>query len=152
MTWRSLWSLIALACLAVALLPRGAASEPATTTLTLPSGRKVTVEIMATPEDRAMGLMFRPSLPADRGLLFPFPYLDFHGFWMKNCKFPIDMVWLDEARRVVHVAAHVPPCKAEPCPVYEPMRKALYVVELNAGQAARDRAVLGARFEFSLPR
>ena len=45
---------------------------------------------------------------------------DFHGIWMKNCQFPIDIVWLDEARKVVHVAPKVPPCRAEPCPVYVP--------------------------------
>jgi uncharacterized membrane protein (UPF0127 family) len=103
-------------------------------------------------EDRAMGLMFRPSLPLDRGLLFVFDDLDFHGIWMKNCRFPIDIVWLDEERRVVHVAEAVPPCKAEPCPVYQPMKKAAYVVEINAGQARREKATLGSRLEFALPR
>ncbi len=132
--------------------PRLARSEPAQVPLRLPSGKGVTVEVMVSPEDRAMGLMFRPALPLERGLLFVFPQLDFHGFWMKNCKFPIDIVWLDEQQRVVHVAPHVPPCKAEPCPVYQPMRRALYVVELNAGQAAREKVALGARLEFTLPR
>jgi uncharacterized membrane protein (UPF0127 family) len=106
---------------------------------------------MATDEDRAMGLMFRPSLPQDRGLLFVFEQVDFHGFWMKNCRFPIDMVWLDEERKVVHVAESVPPCKSDPCPVYSPLRRAAYVVELNAGQARREKAVLGSAFTFELP-
>ena len=56
-----------------------------------------------------MGLMFRPSLPEDRGMLFVFGELDFHGIWMKNCRFPIDIVWLDEERRVVHVGRRCPP-------------------------------------------
>jgi uncharacterized membrane protein (UPF0127 family) len=107
---------------------------------------------MIKDEDRAMGLMFRPSLPADRGLLFVFDDVDFHGIWMKNCRFPIDIVWLDEERRVVHVAEAVPPCKADPCPVYTPMKKAAYVVEINAGQARREKAILGSRLEFALPR
>jgi hypothetical protein len=107
---------------------------------------------MATDEDRAMGLMFRPSLSQDRGLLFVFERIDFHGFWMKNCRFPIDMVWLDEERKVVHVAESVPPCKSDPCPVYQPLRRAAYVVELNAGQARRDKAILGSVFTFELPR
>ena len=41
------------------------------------------------------------------------------------------------------MAESVPPCKAEPCPVYNPMRRASYVIELNAGQARREKAVLG---------
>jgi hypothetical protein len=84
-------------------------------------------------------------------MIFRFGTADFHGIWMKNCKFPIDILWLDEERRVVHVAEAVPPCKAEPCPVYNPMRKASWVIELNAGQAGREKAVLGATVRFDLP-
>jgi hypothetical protein len=138
---------------AAALLAAGLAqAEPARIPLKLPSGKSLTVEVMVEDQDRQMGLMFRPSLPPDRGLLFLFPSLDFHGIWMKNCKFPIDILWLDEQQRVVHVAAHTPPCKAEPCPVYQPLRRAAYVLEINAGQAAREKAVVGSRLEFSLPR
>jgi uncharacterized protein len=61
-------------------------------------------------------------------------------------------VWLDEARKVVHVTPKVPPCKADPCPSYLPMRKASYVVEMNAGAAAREKVALGATLEFTLPR
>jgi uncharacterized protein len=129
-----------------------AAAAPAVVPLTLPSGKVLQVEVMVKDEDRAMGLMFRPSLAMDHGLLFVFESPEFHGFWMKNCRFPIDMVWLDQDHKVVHVAEAVPPCKADPCPVYEPLRKASYVVELNAGQARREKAVLGASLSFALPR
>jgi uncharacterized membrane protein (UPF0127 family) len=124
---------------------------PAVIPLTLPSGRVLQVEVMVEDEDRRMGLMFRPSLPEGRGLLFAFDAADFHGIWMKNCRFPIDILWLDDDHKVVHLAESVPPCKAEPCPVYSPMRRAAYVVELNAGQARREKAVLGAALSFSLP-
>jgi uncharacterized membrane protein (UPF0127 family) len=138
--------------LLLALVATGALAAPATTRLTLPSGKALTVEVMVKDEDRAMGLMFRPSLPADRGMLFLFEQSDFHGIWMKNCRFPIDIVWLDEASQVVHVAESVPPCKADPCPVYEPLRRARYVLELGAGQARREKAVVGSKLSFELPR
>ena len=128
-----------------------AAASPQVIPLTLPSGKALQAEVMVKDEDRMMGLMFRPSLAADRGLLFVFDEIDFHGIWMKNCRFPIDIVWLDEDHRVVHVAEAVPPCRADPCPVYQPLRKAAYVVELNAGQARREKASLGSRLEFALP-
>ena len=136
---------------AAAALAASAAASPAVIPLTLPSGTVLQVEVMVKDEDRAMGLMFRPSLPKDRGMLFIFERPDFHGIWMKNCRFPIDIVWLDEQKKVVHVAESVPPCKAEPCPVYNPLRRAAYVVELNAGQAKREKAVLGAAIGFTLP-
>jgi uncharacterized membrane protein (UPF0127 family) len=143
---------LVLAALLVALAPGGAVAAPEVIPLKLPSGKTLQAEVMIKDEDRMMGLMFRPALPLDRGLLFVFEAKDFHGIWMKNCKFPIDIVWLDEDRQVVHLAEAVPPCKADPCPVYQPMKKAAYVVELNAGQARREKATLGSRLEFALPR
>jgi uncharacterized protein len=136
----------------LAFLACRAVAAPAVVPLTLPSGKALQVEVMVRDEDRAMGLMFRPSLPLDRGMLFVFESSEFHGFWMKNCKFAIDMVWLDDDRRIVHVSEAVPPCKAEPCPVYSPLRKARYVLELNAGQARREKATVGATLSFALPR
>ncbi len=140
------------AVLALLLGARTLQAAPEVIPLTLPSGKLLQVEVMVKDEDRAMGVMFRPSLPQERGLLFVFQDADFHGFWMKNCKFPIDMVWLDAERRVVHVAEAVPPCPKDPCPTYQPLRKARYVLEVNAGQARREKATLGAELRFELPR
>ena len=126
-------------------------ASPAVVSLRLPSGKVLQSEVMVKDEDRAMGLMFRPSLPADHGMLFVFDDPDFHTIWMKNCKFPIDIVWLDGDRRVVDIAPRVPPCKADPCPVYQPMRRARYVVEMNAGEAGREKVGRGAALDFKLP-
>ena len=112
----------------------------------------VLVEIARTGPEQARGLMFRRELPSDRGMLFVFEAPGFHGIWMKNCRFPIDILWLDEEHKIVHLAEAVPPCKAEPCDVYQPLSKAAYVVELNAGQARREKAALGAALDFTLPR
>jgi uncharacterized protein len=148
---RTPWVVPALLALGCALRPIPAPASPAVIPLTLPSGRVFETELMIDDADRAMGLMFRPSLPAGRALLFVFGDLDFHGIWMKNCRFPIDIVWLDENKKVVHVAPRVPPCAKEPCPVYTPMRRAAYVVEMNAGAARREKIVLGAALGFTLP-
>jgi uncharacterized membrane protein (UPF0127 family) len=142
---RSIAALIALA----AASPAAAAS--AVIPLKLPSGKVLQTEVMVNDEDRQMGLMFRPSLPPDHGMLFVFEQPDFHGIWMKNCKFPIDILWLDAHGKVVHVAERVPPCKAEPCPIYQPLQRGAYVVELNAGQARKEKAVVGSHVEFKWP-
>ena len=144
-------SILAAAALCLAVIAGKAGAAPGVVPLTLPSGKVLQVEVMVKDEDRAMGLMFRPSLPLDRGMLFVFESTEFHGFWMKNCKFPIDMVWLDDDRKIVHVSETVPPCKGDPCPTYSPLRKARYVVELNAGQARREKAAVGATLNFELP-
>jgi uncharacterized membrane protein (UPF0127 family) len=136
----------------VLVLSVTAGARPAVIPLTLPSGTVLQTEVMVEDEDRAMGLMFRPSLPADRAMLFVFERADFHGIWMKNCKFPIDILWLDEDAKVVHLAERVPPCRTKECPSYHPLQKASYVVEMNAGQARREGAVVGATVHFQLPR
>jgi uncharacterized membrane protein (UPF0127 family) len=141
-----------LPALAILVSSASALAASALIPLTLPSGKVLQVELMASDAERAMGVMYRSSLPQDRGLLFVFGRSDFHSFWMKNCRFPIDMVWLDEEKRVVHLAEAVPPCRSDPCPVYEPLRRARYVLEMNAGQARREKAVVGASVSFSLPR
>jgi hypothetical protein len=143
----------ALACgLLLAVPPASLLAKPGAATLKLPSGRVLQAEVMVEDQDRQMGLMFRPSLPEDRGMLFVFDGAEFHGIWMKNCRFPIDIVWLDDRRQVVHVAERVPPCAADPCPVYTPLRRASYVIEMNAGQARRERVAVGAVIDFTLPR
>ena len=81
--------------------------------------------------------MFRDRLPENVGMIFLFPKADDYPFWMKNTLIPLDMIWIDEAHRIVHVAHDVPPCKADPCPDYPPNAKASSVLELAAGVAAR---------------
>ena len=95
------------------------------------------VDVVRTYVDRARGLMFRPALEEGRGMFFVFDTEALHPFWMKNMLFPIDIIWLDRDRRVVHVAANVPPCAVDPCPQYVPSAKASYVLEVPAGDAAR---------------
>jgi hypothetical protein len=149
---RALALLVVLSVLA--LLCPGVGARPAVIPLKLPSGKVLQAEVMVKDEDRAMGLMFRPSLPLDHGMLFLFENPDFHGIWMKNCKFPIDILWLDAAHKVVHLAEKVPPCTAREdrnCEVYHPLSRASYVVELNAGQARREKAVVGSTIAFTLP-
>jgi uncharacterized membrane protein (UPF0127 family) len=139
---------------AAAVTPLPSPPAPAVIDLKLPSGKVLKTEVMVRDEDRARGLMFRDRLPLDHGMLFVFEEPGFHGIWMKNCRFPIDILWLDEKHRIVHVEEAVPPCRADPCPVYEPPnpgRQASYVVEINARQAKREKAVAGSRLEFTLP-
>jgi hypothetical protein len=117
--------------------------------VTLANGSKVVVEVVADPETRAQGLMFRSSLGADHGMLFIFADTAPHSFWMKNTLIPLDIIWFDEERVVVHVERNVPPCKADPCPSYLPKRDAKYVLELAAGQAEARAIREGDRMVFA---
>jgi uncharacterized membrane protein (UPF0127 family) len=143
-----------LAAAVLALPSPRAAARPAVIPLTLPSGKVLQTEVMVKPEDLQMGLMYRPSLPLDHGMLFLFGEPDFHTIWMANCKFPIDILWLDESHKIVSLSERVPPCTEKDtarCPIYTPMQRGSFVVELNAGQARREKALVGAAVTFTLP-
>lgn len=119
--------------------------EKASARLAFPSGSVVEAEIAFTPAERATGLMFRETLPMGEGMLFIFEEEDFHSFWMLNMKFSIDIIWLSSEKRIVHIEHNAPPCPAEPCPSYQPMQKALYVIEVPAGFAKKEDLRMGMK-------
>ena len=120
-------------CSACASAPVAASQEPEVEL----HGRSIKVEIAADDASRAHGLMDRTSMPADHGMLFVFPDSQIRTFWMKNTLIPLDMLFFDADRKLVTLLANVPPCKADPCAVYPSTAPARYVLELNAGAAAK---------------
>ncbi len=108
------------------------------------------VEVVQKKEELHRGLQFRKSLDADHGMLFIFQKSGPYAFWMKDTLIPLDMIWMDYGRRVVHIEHDVPPCAADPCPRYPPGHEALYVLEINAGYAEKLELRLGDTAEFHL--
>ena len=117
----------------------------------LPNGKNITAELTMTDEERARGLMFRERVDDDQGMLFVFEDEGFYSFWMKNMKFPIDILWLDKEKRIVHIEHCVPPCRREPCLSYEPDIPSLYVLELKAGSVEKNTLKLYDKIDFILP-
>ncbi len=126
------WSLLLLAALSLTLALAACAKSGASVDI---GGKTYSVELAETPEQQERGLMFRDSMPEDHGMLFIFPDTALRGFWMKNCKFPQDMLFFDADMRLISVQKRVPVCTGEPCPSYSSGAPAKYVLELNAGQA-----------------
>lgn len=146
----------ATAALAIALLLSGTSPAPAETgpsygRVIVPGGAVLQVELADTPDRRARGYMFRDGVGPEDGMLFPFGEESVHTFWMKNVRFPLDMIWIDGAGRVVHVEDHVPACREDPCPSYGPMTRAAYVLELAAGRAAELSLEPGTQLEILIP-
>ncbi|MFM7887221.1 MAG: DUF192 domain-containing protein, partial [Pseudanabaena sp.] len=97
------------------------------------SGREIQLEVANTPKEQEKGLMFRPPLADDRGMLFPFTPARPVAFWMKNTPSPLDMIFL-LGGRVVAIARNATTCKADPCPIYpENGVVADNVIEVRAG-------------------
>lgn len=97
---------------------------------------RFSVELADTADKRALGLMYRYSLPDDHGMLFIFPGETTRSFWMKNTRIALDILYFDSNLALVSVAENTPPCRSAQCPVYPSKGPAKYVLELNAGKAA----------------
>lgn len=130
--------------------PPPAPAAPSGPRIILPDHFAVQVEVAADDPTREQGLMFRDHLAEDRGMIFLFPAAGVYPFWMKNTIIPLDMIWIDDAKRVVTVAADVPPCKADPCPSYPAAgpAPARYVLETAAGVAKKHRVEPGSTVRF----
>jgi uncharacterized protein len=114
------------------------------------AGKRYTVEVASDDASRARGLMFRDSMPADAGMLFIHEREEPLAYWMKNTRIPLDILYFDSQRRLVAQQRDVPPCSAgNACPSYPSRAPALYVLELNAGQAAELQLQDGMELRFS---
>lgn len=122
-------------------------------TITTPQGTVIQAELADTVPKRAKGLMFRESLPANHGMLFTFSEEQEWSFWMKNTRIPLDIIWMDKTKKVVHVERNVPICTRtdDSCPNYQPIGPALYVLELAAGNADMLKLQRGIRLRFEVP-
>ncbi|WOD38396.1 DUF192 domain-containing protein [Nodosilinea sp. E11] len=112
------------------------AQQLGVTAVTTLGGEEIFLEVAATPQQQALGLMYREPLPDDRGMLFPLGRARPVSFWMKNVPVPLDMVFIYNGA-IAAIAADVPPCTADPCPTYGPEGQLVdQVIELRAGRAA----------------
>lgn len=91
---------------------------------------RVKVEVVRTEPERQKGLMFRQKLDAGRGMLFVFDRPDVLKFWMKNTYIPLDMIFIDEPKRVVAVEENAEPLTLQP---RGPDTLSQYVLEVPGG-------------------
>jgi uncharacterized membrane protein (UPF0127 family) len=99
----------------------------------------VSVEIADTPEQRTRGLSGRENLGENEGLLFIFPESQQRSFWMKDMRFPLDMVFIDEGE-VVEIVRGVPaPSEGSDGTEIRVVSKfpAEWVLEVNSGWVER---------------
>lgn len=112
-------------------------------------GQRYAIEIADDDAERARGLMFRDELAADHGMLFIHERQEPLAYWMKNTRIPLDILYFDEAQKLVSQQRDVPPCSlGDRCPPYPSSAPARYVLELNAGEAARIGLKDGAELKF----
>lgn len=94
---------------------------------------RFTVEVAATPEQQAMGLMFRRSLGQNRGMIFPMGEPRMAAFWMKNTLIPLDIIFIRADGRIARIAT-AKPLDLTSVPSGEPVTA---VLEIRGGRATQ---------------
>lgn len=115
-------------------------------TIRTASGKKLnfTVEVAATPDQQAIGMMFRASMPQDNGMLFIYRNPQPLAYWMENTYLPLDLIFIGQDGRILNVAANAKPLSRQPI---LSAGQAVGVLEINGGQAAALGIAPGDRVE-----
>lgn len=101
------------------------------------------VEVADRDQTRQRGLMFRDSLPEDRGMLFIYPEARHLSFWMKNTRIPLDIAFLADDGTILQISAMQPydeNTTTSTAPVH-------YALEVNQGWFDRHSVVRGDRVQ-----
>lgn len=130
-----------LSLLVLCLLVGGAARadllkfDKADLTIATAAGPKLFhVEIAATEAQREQGLMFRPAMAADAGMVFLYDHPQPVAFWMKNTIIPLDMLFIGGDGRIVSIHERAVPLSEE---AIASGADAMDVLEVNGGTVAR---------------
>jgi uncharacterized membrane protein (UPF0127 family) len=103
------------------------------------------VEVARSPQEQAQGLMFRTAMAPDEGMLFPYDAPHLLSFWMKNTVLSLDLVFIDEQRRIINVAENAVPYSEQSIVSDAP---GIAVLELNGGRARELGIVAGNKVDW----
>lgn len=92
------------------------------------------VEVAATPDQQATGMMFRRTMAPATGMLFPMNPPRETAFWMRNTLIPLDLVFIGPDGRIIRIHASARPLNDAPLPSGGKVKA---VLELAGGEAAR---------------
>jgi uncharacterized membrane protein (UPF0127 family) len=144
---RWLAGLMAAAAFTIVTIATSCASAPRVEILSQDGRARavVKVEIANTQSAREVGLMYRPKLAANAGMLFVFSGPSMLQFWMKNTEIPLDMIFANGDGRIVGIIANAEPYSEKRLSVDAP---SVYVLEVNGGFCAQHGIETGDRIRF----
>lgn len=98
------------------------------------------IEIAESDYETQTGLMYRKSMAEDRAMLFIFPDVAMHSFYMKNTEFPLDLIFIDDGLKVASLKQNAQPLDESGLSSQVPVQ---YVLEINAGLSERFGVMVG---------
>ena len=106
----------------------------------------VEVEVADEPKEQQIGLSGRKCISYNQGMLFIFNEPGYYNFWMKDMRFPIDIVWIDNNRRIIEVTDNIQPSTYPD--TFTSNQAPRYVLEVGAGRAAELGLSVGTKLDF----
>lgn len=110
------------------------------------STKDISLIVVNNNETQVAGLSGLEELPADKAMLFVFNEPGKYGIWMKDMKFHIDIMWLDEQKKIVSIQHNVSPSTYPK--VFYPTAESSYVLEANALFAKENNLSVGKILNF----
>ena len=107
--------------------------------------KNLDIEIADDEYQTQTGLMYRDFIGQDQGMLFVFPEADYRAFYMKNTKFPLDIIYVDADKKIVSFQKDAQPNNETSLPSNVPAK---YVLEVNAGLADKWQLEVGDKIEY----
>lgn len=112
------------------------------------NGQTISVMVAKTDKEKQLGLSGRNKIGENQGMLFIFDTPNYYSFWMKEMKFPIDIIYINGNKITTVVENAKPPLSAnDNLAIYQPSEKSDKVLELNAGSADKLKIKTGAVVE-----
>ena len=108
--------------------------------------RTLNVEFAETDYEVQTGLMYRSSMKDDQSMLFIFPDVAMHSFYMKNTEFPLDILFIDENQKIASFQKNAQPLNESSLSSKVPVK---YVLEINAGLANQWNLMEGDSISFT---
>jgi uncharacterized protein len=108
------------------------------------NGQTFKVEVAEDEKEKQIGLSEKEELSEDRGMVFLFDRPDRYSFWMKNMKFPIDIIYIngDRVTTIIHDAR---PGQDD---IFQPDEPSDKVLEVKAGQSKKLNIQKGSKVTF----
>lgn len=108
------------------------------------------VELADNDAERQQGLSGRSELAPSTGMLFIFPSKDTYAFWMKDMKFPLDLIWVD-GDTISDITENVPiPLTQTYLPQYRPKLPIDKVLEINVGEVKKHGFFIGQKVNITI--
>jgi len=131
-----------LAALLALGLSLSARAQEAMPVIELTAGfHRIEAEVAAQDRHRQVGLMHRPTMPAQRGMLFVFPQANTHCMWMRNTYIPLSVAFVDDDGRIINIEDMTPHSEDNHC-ARQPAR---YALEMNRGWFAQRGIAAGSK-------